>query len=73
MTVSDKDDKDDAPKGAQDLKTTPPVPFIKGEPPFCSFCGRGKGEYRRLVAAPKVNICDACVANAKLQLEDGGA
>ncbi len=71
--MSDQDAKDDAAKGALGLKTTPPVPFIKGEPPFCSFCGRGKGEYLRLVAAPKVNICDACVANAKQQLEDGGA
>lgn len=65
------DDKDDDP-GADRLHTTPPAPFMKGEPPFCSFCGRGKGEYRRLVAAPKVNICDQCVANARQQMEGDG-
>jgi len=70
--MSDKDNHNDG-DGPTTLHTTPPVPFIKGEPPFCSFCGRGKGEYRRLIAAPKVNICDACVANARLQLKDDGA
>ncbi len=65
------DDNDELPKGTQRLHTTAPAPFLKGEPPFCSFCGRGKGEYRRLVSAAKGNICDACVVNAKQQLEDG--
>ena len=62
------DQEADESTGAQRLNTSAPVPFIKGEPPFCSFCGRGKGEYRRLVAAPKVNICDQCVSTARQQL-----
>ena len=60
-----------AASGAERLVSTPPVPFIKGEAPFCGFCGRGKGEYRRLIAGPKVNICDACVAKAKQQIDGG--
>lgn len=51
------------------LISTPLAPFIKGEAPFCGFCGRGKGEYRRLIAGPKVSICDVCVANAKQQMD----
>ena len=31
------------------------------EPPFCSFCGKGKDEYKKLVAGPAVNICNECV------------
>ncbi len=64
--MSDKTDP--PPKGTQRLTTSPPAPFIKGEAPFCSFCGRGKGEYRRLVSAVKGNICDLCVATARQQL-----
>jgi hypothetical protein len=62
------DDNDELPKGTQRLDTPLPAPFMKGEPPLCSFCGRGKGEYRRLVAAVKGNICDLCVATARAQL-----
>lgn len=61
----------DAASGIERLVSTPPVPFIKGVAPFCGFCGRGKGEYRRLIAGPKVNICDACVAQAKQQIDGG--
>lgn len=68
--MSDKDDN--PPRDAERLDTTPPVPFLKGEPPLCSFCGRGKGEYRHLVTAPKGNICDRCVATARQQLGAGG-
>ena len=56
--------------GVERLTGTPLAPFIKGEAPFCGFCGRGNGEYRRLIAGPKVNICDVCVANAKQQMTD---
>ena len=58
----------EATSGSERLVGIPPAPFIKGEAPFCGFCGRGKGEYRRLIAGPKVNICDVCVANAKQQI-----
>src|SRR6266704_3534760 len=27
----------------------------------CSFCGKGQGTVRKLVAGPKVSICDECV------------
>ena len=54
--------------GSERLVGTPPAPFIKGEAPLCGFCGRGKGEYRRLIAGPKANICDVCVANATQQI-----
>lgn len=28
----------------------------------CSFCGKGRREVKRLIAGPKVSICDECVA-----------
>lgn len=30
----------------------------------CSFCGRSAAQVTKLVAGPKVYICDACVAEA---------
>jgi len=30
----------------------------------CSFCGKGEAEVTKLVAGPKVYICDKCVALA---------
>ena len=63
--------KRDIASGTERLVSTPPAPFIKGEAPLCAFCGRGKGEYRHLIAGPKVNICDACVAKAKQQIDGG--
>ena len=30
----------------------------------CSFCGKSAAEVSKLVAGPKVYICDACVAAA---------
>lgn len=32
--------------------------------PACSFCGRSEAEVAKLVAGPKVFICDECVAIA---------
>jgi ClpX C4-type zinc finger protein len=29
---------------------------------YCSFCGKSQHEVARLIAGPKVHICDACVA-----------
>jgi hypothetical protein len=28
---------------------------------FCSFCGKGQHEVKKLIAGPKVFICDACL------------
>ena len=28
---------------------------------YCSFCGKSQHEVRKLVAGPKVHICDSCV------------
>jgi len=33
-----------------------------GPMPTCSFCGKGEPEVRKLIAGPRVYICDACVA-----------
>jgi hypothetical protein len=38
----------------------------------CSFCGKDESEVLKLVAGPRVYICDACVAVAK-RLMDAGA
>ncbi len=34
------------------------------EPPFCSFCGRSKGEVGALAEGPSVYICLACANEA---------
>ena len=31
------------------------------KPPLCSFCGKSQAEVGRLIAGPKVNICDECI------------
>ena len=28
---------------------------------YCSFCGKGQNEVRKLIAGPSVYICDECV------------
>jgi hypothetical protein len=47
------------------MKGQPPKPFVPAEPPFCSFCGKGRNEVRALVEGPSVYICDECVASAQ--------
>jgi hypothetical protein len=37
----------------------------------CSFCGKSRHEVEKLVAGPKVFICDACVAICVDVLDDG--
>lgn len=37
---------------------------------YCSFCGKGHAEVRKLVAGPAVFICDACVQIASQVLAD---
>jgi ATP-dependent Clp protease ATP-binding subunit ClpX len=27
----------------------------------CSFCGKGQGEVKKLIAGPNVYICDECI------------
>ena len=41
----------------------------------CSFCGRSAGEVAKLIAGPKVHICDACVGtcNAILSATPAGS
>jgi uncharacterized protein (DUF983 family) len=36
----------------------------------CSFCGKSTGEVSKLVAGPKVYICDVCVAIANHIMND---
>lgn len=38
----------------------------------CSFCGKSASEVSKLVAGPKVYICDACVAMASRIMSDSG-
>jgi len=37
----------------------------------CSFCGKRDAEVSKLVAGPRVYICDACVAVASRLMEGG--
>jgi ATP-dependent Clp protease ATP-binding subunit ClpX len=37
----------------------------------CSFCGKKDSEVSKLVAGPRVYICDECVAVASRLMEDG--
>ena len=41
----------------------------------CSFCGRDETQVAKLVAGPKVYICDACVTIARkiMDSSDGGS
>jgi hypothetical protein len=36
----------------------------------CSFCGRSAAEVGKLVAGPRVYICDSCVAEAQRVMND---
>ena len=38
----------------------------------CSFCGKRASEVSKLVAGPKVYICDVCVATASRIMSDTG-
>jgi ClpX C4-type zinc finger len=38
----------------------------------CSFCGKRASEVSKLVAGPKVYICDVCVATANRIMSDTG-
>jgi hypothetical protein len=51
------------------LRGEPTKPSIRPEPPFCSFCGKGKNEVRGLVQGPSVYICTECVALAVKLIE----
>ncbi len=45
-------------ESAQGKQTVP-------EAPFCSFCGKGHNEVRKMMAGKKVFICNECVDLAK--------
>ena len=36
----------------------------------CSFCGKGEADVAKLVAGPKVFICDQCVSVASRMMEE---
>jgi hypothetical protein len=38
----------------------------------CSFCGKGAADVTKLVAGPKVYICDECVAMASRIMKGAG-
>jgi ATP-dependent protease Clp ATPase subunit len=38
----------------------------------CSFCGKSAAQVSKLVAGPKVYICDACVAEASRIMNTSG-
>jgi len=39
----------------------------------CSFCGKDETQVSKLVAGPKVYICDACVATARDIMDNSNA
>ncbi len=39
----------------------------------CSFCGKDAAQVSKLVAGPKVYICDACVAEASRIMNASGS
>ncbi len=39
--------------------------MFRRRPLHCSFCGKDETQVSKLVAGPKVYICDACVATAR--------
>ena len=38
----------------------------------CSFCGKGEADVAKLVAGPRVYICDQCAAEAIRIMDSGG-
>jgi hypothetical protein len=77
--MSDLDDNDyklaqqelrDAVLNLRKITGQPMPDFVPGEPPYCSFCGKGVNQVRKLVAGPDVYICNECVAKAQ-ELIDG--
>ncbi|MEQ8230329.1 MAG: ClpX C4-type zinc finger protein [Gammaproteobacteria bacterium] len=70
MTKRDGDDKLPPALGRLlALKARRPAPMVRGEPPYCSFCGRGRNEYRHIVGGPEVRICDDCLVAARAALD----
>jgi hypothetical protein len=39
----------------------------------CSFCGKGEADVAKLVAGPRVYICDQCVSAASQIMEEGSS
>ena len=55
----------DASDKLRALRGTGPKSRPEPEPPYCSFCGRGKNEYRHIIEGPSVYICDLCVSGCQ--------
>ena len=54
------------------LKTLPTAQFRAGkEVLFCDFCGKSQREVSKLIAAPTVSVCDACV-DLLVRINNGG-
>jgi ATP-dependent Clp protease ATP-binding subunit ClpX len=47
---------------------------VSDKPLYCSFCGKGQSEVRKLIAGPSVFICDECIelCNDIIREEVGG-
>ncbi len=56
-------------KGETHRDDTPSKPFASG-PPYCSFCGKGKGEVDAMISGPSVFICNECVQACNTILEN---
>ncbi|TVO76932.1 MAG: hypothetical protein FHK78_09025 [Sedimenticola selenatireducens] len=40
----------------------------KPEPPFCSFCGKGSNQVKKMVQGPSAYICSDCIENYRTKL-----
>jgi ClpX C4-type zinc finger protein len=55
------------------MSATSDAPRDQSEKVICSFCGKSQDQVRKIVAGPKVFICDECVVLAlEITCEEGG-
>lgn len=54
----------EATNAIRKIEGFPPIAELP-EPPFCSFCGRGKNEIGALVEGHDAYICSECAAEAR--------
>lgn len=60
----------DAMQALSALTGAPLPEFVEPKPPYCSFCGKGVNEVRKMVAGPSVYICDECVSSVQKIMEE---
>ena len=60
----------DAENELRKMAGEPEKQYIKAEPPFCSFCGKGKNEVKAMLTGPSVYICNECVLKCQKILEN---